>query len=142
MKQKANTKKTLGRVWFQYFQLYGMTNKLTATCVNIGCTQMNRENFAKEHYHLVNQFTVNMVRDNEPDIPQPGDLGWLTSHPEVAGMGKAPNTNECGPNEEKTLKIQTRDYSTKGDKEIPKVFRTSHTANAIPKTGEGNSTII
>ena len=92
MKQTSNTKKSLGRVWFRYFQLYGMMSKLTAACVNIGWTRMDRENYAKEHYHLVNQFTANMVKNNEPDIPQPGDLEWLTSHPEVAGMGKVPRT--------------------------------------------------
>ena len=69
-----------------------MTSKLTAACVNIGWTRMDRENYAKEHYHLVNQFTANMVKNNEPDVPQPGDLEWLTSHPEVAGKGKAPRT--------------------------------------------------
>ena len=53
-------------------------------------TRIDRETYAKEHYHLVNQFTANMVRNNEPDVPQPGDLEWLTSHPAVAGMGKAP----------------------------------------------------
>ena len=53
---------------------------------------MDRESYAKEHYHLVNQFTANMVKNNEPDVPQLGDLEWLTSHPEVAGMGKAPQT--------------------------------------------------
>ena len=53
---------------------------------------MDMKTYAKEHYHLVNQFTANMVRDNEPDIPQPGDLEWLTSHPAVAGTGKAPRT--------------------------------------------------
>ena len=40
----------------------------------------------------MNQFTANMVKSNEPDIPQPGDLEWLTSHPEVARTGKAPRT--------------------------------------------------
>ena len=89
MKQTSNTKKSLGRVWFRYFQLYGMTSKLTAACGNIGWTRIDRETYAKEHYHLVNQFTANMVRNNEPDIPQPGDLEWLTSHPAVAGTGKA-----------------------------------------------------
>ena len=89
MKQTSNTKKSLGRVWFRYFQLYGMTSKLTAACVSIGWTRMDRENYAKEHYHLVNQFTANMVKNNEPDIPQPRDLEWLTSHPEVARTGKA-----------------------------------------------------
>ena len=60
--------------------------------MNIGWTRMDRENYAKEHYHLVNQFTANMVKNNEPDVPQPGDLEWLTSHPEVARTGKAPRT--------------------------------------------------
>ena len=92
MKQTSNTKKSLGRVWFRYFQLYGMMSKLTTACVNIRWTRIDRETYAKEHYHLVNQFTANMVRNNEPDVPQPGDLKWLTSHPEVAGMGKAPRT--------------------------------------------------
>ena len=92
MKQMSNTKKSLGRVWFRYFQLYGMMSKLTAACVNIRWTRMDRENYAKEHYHLVNQFTANMVKNNEPDVPQLGDLEWLTSHPEVAGTGKVPQT--------------------------------------------------
>ena len=39
MKQTLpNTKKSLGRVWFRYFQLYGMMSKLTIACVNIGWT--------------------------------------------------------------------------------------------------------
>ena len=92
MKQMSNTKKSLGRVWFRYFQLYGMMSKLMAACVNIGWTQMDRETYAKEHYHSVNQFTANMVKNNEPDVPQPGDLEWLASHPAVAGTGKAPRT--------------------------------------------------
>ena len=51
---------------------------------------MGRENYAKEHYNLVNQFTANMVKNSKQDIPQLGDLEWLTSHPEVARMGKVP----------------------------------------------------
>ena len=35
---------------------------------------------------------TNMVKDNEPDAPEPGDQEWLTSHPAVAGSGKAPRT--------------------------------------------------
>ena len=35
---------------------------------------------------------ANMVKDNEPDVPDPGDLEWLTSHPTVAGTGKTPWT--------------------------------------------------
>ena len=60
--------------------------------MSIGWTRMDIENYAKEHYYLVNQFTANMVKNNEPDVPQPGDQEWLTSHPEVAGTGKAPQT--------------------------------------------------
>ena len=92
MKQTVNTKKTLGRVWFRYFQLYSMTDKLTAACAKIGWTHTDRENYAKEHYHLVNQFTANMVKDGTPDVPQPDDLKWLSSHPEVSGSGKAPRS--------------------------------------------------
>ena len=92
MKQKSNIKKGLGRVWFRYFQLYGMTSKLAAACANIGWTQMNMENYAKEHYHLVNQPTANMVTNEGPDVPQPDDLEWLSTHPEVTGSGKAPRT--------------------------------------------------
>ena len=92
MKQTVNTKKTLGRVWFRYFQLYGMTDNLAAACAKIGWTHTDRENYAKEHYHLVNQFTANMVRDGMPEIPQPDDLKWLLSHPEVSELGKVPRT--------------------------------------------------
>ena len=92
MQQKVNTKKTLDRVWFRYFQLYGMTDKLTAACAKIGWTHTDRENYAKEHYHLVNQFTANMVKDGTPDVPQPDNLKWLSSHPEVSGSGKAPRS--------------------------------------------------
>ena len=92
MKQKVNTKKTLGRVWFRYFQLYGMTDKLIAACAKIGWTHTDRENYMKEHYHFVNQFTANMVKDGAPDVPQLDDLKWLSSHPEVSGSGKAPRS--------------------------------------------------
>ena len=34
---------------------------------------------------------ANMVKDNEPDVPGPGDLESLASHPTV-GSGKAPRT--------------------------------------------------
>ena len=60
--------------------------------MNIGWTQANVEAYAKGHYHLVNQQTANMVKDNEPDIPELGDQEWLVSHPAVAGSGKAPRT--------------------------------------------------
>ena len=93
MKQTlSNTKKSLGRVWFRYFQLYGMTGKLATACMDIGWTQTNVDTYARGHYHLVNQQTANMVKDNEPDIPDPGDLEWLASHPTVAGSGKVPRT--------------------------------------------------
>ena len=95
MKQTSNTKKSLGRVWFRYFQLYGMMNKLTTACVNIGWMRVDMDIYAKGHYHLVNQLTANMVKDNEPEVPDPGDLEWLTSHPMVAGTGKAPRSQMC-----------------------------------------------
>ena len=50
------------------------------------------DTYAKGHYHLVNQLTANMVKDNEPEVPNPGDLEWLTSLPAVAGTGKAPRS--------------------------------------------------
>ena len=53
------------------------------------------DTYAREHYHLVNQLMANMVKDNEQDVPDPGDLEWLTSHPAVAGTGKAPRTQMC-----------------------------------------------
>ena len=69
-----------------------MTDKLTTACTKIGWTHTDRENYAKEHYHLVNQFTTNMVKDGAPDVPQPDDLKWLSSHPEVSGSGNVPQT--------------------------------------------------
>ena len=96
MRQKlSNTKKSLDRVWFRYFQLYGMTGKLAVACVDIGWTRVDMDTYAREHYHLVNQLMANMVKDNEPDVPDPGDLERLTSHPAVAGTGKAPQTQMC-----------------------------------------------
>ena len=93
MKQKlSNTKKSLGRVWFRYFQLYGMTGKLATACADIGWIQTDVDTYARGHYYLVNQQTANMVKDNEPDVPDSGDLEWLASHPAVAGSGKAPRT--------------------------------------------------
>ena len=81
MKQTlSNTKKSLGRVWFRYFQLYGVTGKLATACMDIGWTQANVDAYARGHYHLVNQQTANMVKE------------WLASHPAVAGSGKAPRT--------------------------------------------------
>ena len=88
----SNTKKSLGRVWFRYFQLYGMTSKLAIACVDIGWTRVDMDTYTREYYHLVNQLMANMVKDSEPDVPDPGDLEWLTSHPAVAGTRKAPWT--------------------------------------------------
>ena len=102
MRQKlSNTKKSLGRVWFRYFQLYGMTSKLAIACVDIGWTRVDMDTYTREHYHLVNQLMANMVKDNEPDVPDPGDLEWLTSHPAVAGTGKAPWTQMCAGQKER-----------------------------------------
>ena len=49
-----NTKKSLGRVWFRYFQLYGMMSKLTVACVNIGWMRVDIDTYTTEHYHVVN----------------------------------------------------------------------------------------
>ena len=62
-----------------------MTSKLAVACVDIGWTRVDMDTYAREHYHLVNQLMANIVKDNEPDVPDPGDLEWLTSHPTVAG---------------------------------------------------------
>ena len=77
-------------MWFRYFQLYGVTGKLATACMDIGWTQAKVDAYAKGHYYLVNQQTANMVKDNEPDVPEPGNQEWLASHPTVAGSGKAP----------------------------------------------------
>ena len=69
-----------------------MTGKLATACVDIGWTRTNVNTYARGHYHLVNQQMANMVKDNEPDILDPGDLEWLASHPTVVGSGKAPRT--------------------------------------------------
>ena len=69
-----------------------MMNKLAVACVDIGWTRVAMDTYTREHYHLVNQLTANMVKDNEPDVPDSGDLEWLTSHPAVAGIRKAPRT--------------------------------------------------
>ena len=49
------------------------------------------------------------------------------------------NTSARGPKEEKTLKIQTRNCSAERNQKVPKVFGTTHTTNAISKTGQGDS---
>ena len=63
--------------------------------MNIGWTRVDMDTYAKGHYHLVNQLTANMVKDNEQDVPDPGYLEWLTSHPAVAETEKAPRTQMC-----------------------------------------------
>ena len=67
-----------------------MTGKLATACVDMGWTRTDVDTYARGHYHLVNQQTANMVKDNEPDVP--GDLEWLASHPAVAGSRKVPRT--------------------------------------------------
>ena len=69
-----------------------MTDKLTAACARIGWTKTDKDNYAKEHYHLVNQFTTNMVKNDPPDVPHPDDFKWLSTHPEVTGSEKAPRS--------------------------------------------------
>ena len=140
MKQTPRVKKSLGRVWTRYFQLYGMTSKLTIACINLSWTRMDIKTYTKEHYHLVNQFTASMVRDSEPDIPQPVNLEWLTSHPAVAGTGKAPRTQvHAGQKKSRECPRSTRNSGIERNKKVSKVFRPPHMENAISETGEGNS---
>ena len=49
------------------------------------------------------------------------------------------NTSACGPKEEKTPKVLTRNCSPERNKKVPKVVQTTHTTNAISKTGQGDS---
>ena len=84
----SNTKKSLGRVWFRYFQLYGLTHKLAMACVNIGWTRADVDNYTRGHYHLVNQQMANMVKNNEPDVPNPGALEWLQATPQLQDLGR------------------------------------------------------
>ena len=124
MKQtSSNTKKSLGRVWFRYFQLYGMTSKLATACTDIEWTQANVDAYTKGHYHLVNQQTANMVKDNEPDVPDPGDLEWLASHPAVAGSGKVPRTQMYAG--QKKRKVQRYRPGTVALREIRRYQRSS-----------------
>ena len=48
-------------------------------------------------------------------------------------------TNACGPKEEESTKIQTRNCGIEGNKKVSKVVGTTHTTNAISKTGKGDS---
>ena len=49
------------------------------------------------------------------------------------------NTSARGPKEEKTPKIQTRNHSTERNQKVSKVLGTTHTTNAVSKTGQGDS---
>ena len=49
------------------------------------------------------------------------------------------NTSARGSKEEKTPKVQTRNCSAERNKNVPKVVRTTHTTNAVSKTGKGDS---
>ena len=49
------------------------------------------------------------------------------------------DTNACRPKEEESSKIQTRDSGIKGNKEISEDIGAAYTADAIPETGEGDS---
>ena len=73
-----------------YLSLIQVYDINTAQLQELG--SCNMDTYAREHYHLVNQLMANMVKDNEPDVPDPGDLEWLTSHLTVTGSGKAPRT--------------------------------------------------
>ena len=141
MKQTfSNMKKSLGRVWFRYFQLYSTTNKLAAACVNIGWMRVDIDNYSREHYHLVNQFTANMVKDNEPDVPDPGDLEWLKSHPAVAGTGKAPQTQvRARQKKRKAQRYRPGTVALREIKKVSEVLRITHKTNAISETGKRNS---
>ena len=48
------------------------------------------------------------------------------------------NTSTHGPKEEKTPKVQTRNYSTERNKKVPKVIGNTHMTNAVSKTGKGD----
>ena len=49
------------------------------------------------------------------------------------------NTSARGPKEEKTPKVLTRNCSAERNKKVPKVIRTTHTTNAVSKTGKRDS---
>ena len=108
--------------------------------MNIGWMRVDMDTYAKGHYHLVNQLTANMVKDNEPDVPDPGDLEWLTKSPRSGRNQKGTtDTNVWGPKEEESSKIQTRNCGIERNKKVSKVVRTTHTTNAVSKTGKGDS---
>ena len=141
MKQRlSNTKKSLGRVWFRYFQLYGMTGKLAIACMDIGWTRTGVDIYTREHYHLVNQQTANMVKDNGPDVPDPGDLEWLASHPAVAGSGKAPRTQiHAGQKKRKAQRYRPGTVALREIRRYQKTSGAAYTTDAIPETGGGDN---
>ena len=97
------------------------------------------DTYAKGHYHLVNQLTANMVKDNEPDVPDPGNLEWLTSHPTVAGTGKAPWMQmRAGQKKRKAQRYRPGTVALR-NKKVSKVIRTTHMTNVVSKTGKGDS---
>ena len=107
--------------------------------MNIGWTRVDMDTYAKGHYHLVNQLTANMVKDNEPDVPDPEDLEWLTSHPAVAGTGKALRSQmHAGQKRRKARRYRPGTVALR-NKEVSKVIGTTHTTNAVSKTGKGDS---
>ena len=66
---------------------------------------------------------ANMVKDNEPHVPDPGDLEWLASHPAVAGSGKAPRTRMYAG--QKKRKVRRYRPGTVALREIRKYQRSS-----------------
>ena len=101
---------------------------------------MDRETYAKEHYHLVNQFTPNMVRNNEPDVPPPGDLDWLTGHPEVAGTGKAPRTQvHVGQKKRKPRRYRPGTVALREIRMYQKSSKLLIRRYAVSETGKGDS---
>ena len=49
------------------------------------------------------------------------------------------DTNACGPKEEESSKIQTRNCGIERNKKVSKVIGTTYTMNAVSKTGKGDS---
>ena len=75
------------------------------------------------HCCLVGQQVAGVVRDSEPDMPGPGDLEWLASHPAVAGSGKAPRTQMYAG--QKKRKVQRYRPGTVALREIRRYQRSS-----------------
>ena len=49
------------------------------------------------------------------------------------------DTNVCGPKEEESSKIQTRNCGIERNKKVSKVIGTTHMTNAVSKTGKEDS---